>query len=77
MTRLILICSFAATLAACAAQSSDAGTAQSSDADKNTWGHENLACADVGIDPTSPIFRKCVDDLHQSIWAAHYLDLAN
>ena len=69
MTRLMLICSFAASLAACAAQSSDA--------DKNTWGHENLACADAGIDPSSPIFRKCVDDLHQSIWAAHYLDLAN
>ena len=67
--RLILISSFAATLAACAAQSSDA--------DKHTLAQENLACADVGIDPSSPIFGKCVADLHQSIWAAHYLDLGN
>jgi hypothetical protein len=69
MPRLILICSFAATLAACATRISDAN--------KSSWAQENLACADAGIDPGSPIFGQCVTDLHQSIWAAHYLDLGN
>jgi hypothetical protein len=69
MPRLILICSFAVTLTACATQSSDAN--------KSTWTQENLACADAGIDPGSPIFGQCVADLHQSIWARHNEDLGN
>jgi hypothetical protein len=75
MPRLILICAFAATLGACATQSSNADL--SSDANKNTWAHENLACADVGITPGSPTFDQCVADLHQSIWVAHNLDRGN
>ena len=75
MPRLILICSFAGTLAVCATESADAD--QSSDADKSTWSQESLVCADVGIDPGSPIFSRCVANLHQSIWAAHNLDLGN
>jgi hypothetical protein len=69
MPRLILICSFAATLAACATQNSDAN--------KNSWAQENLACADLGIDPGTPIFGHCVADLHQSIWAAHNEERGN
>jgi hypothetical protein len=69
MPRLILVCSFAATLGACATQSSDAN--------KSSWAQENLACADVGIDPGSPIFGQCVADLHQSIWAAHNEERGN
>ena len=69
MPRLILICTFAATLAACATQISDAN--------KSSWAQENLACADAGIDPGSSIFGRCVTDLHQSIWAAHNEDRAN
>ena len=56
MPRLILIYSFAVTLAACATQSSNADP--SSDADKNTWAQENLACADVGNSPGSPTFDQ-------------------
>ena len=59
--RLILISSFAAALAACAAQSSDTST--------TTWARENQACADIGIDPDSDIFAKCVTNLHNSLWA--------
>ena len=70
MSRFILICSFAATLAACAAQSAD--TVQS--ANKSGRVQDSLACADVGIDPGSPIFSQCVADLHHSLWAAQNLE---
>jgi hypothetical protein len=29
---------------------------------------DSLACADVGIDPGSPVFSQCVADLHHSLW---------
>ena len=47
MSRFVLICSFAATLAACATQNAD--TAES--ANKSAWTQDSLACADLGIDP--------------------------
>ena len=73
MSRFVLICSFAAMVAACATQSADA--AQS--AHKSAWVQDSLACADLGIDPGSPIFSQCVADLHHSLWAAKNLNLAN
>jgi hypothetical protein len=38
---------------------------------------DSLACADVGIDPGSPVFSQCVADLHHSLWAAQNQNLAN
>jgi hypothetical protein len=73
MSRFILICSFAATLAASATQSADAAES----AKKSAWEQDGLACADVGIDPGSPIFDHCVADLRHSLWAAKKQNLAN
>lgn len=73
MSRLILICSFAAMLAASVTQ--NAGAAQS--AYKSAWAQDSLACADIGIDPGSPIFSQCVADLHHSLWAAKNQNLTN
>jgi hypothetical protein len=73
MSRFILICSFAATLAAAAAQSADAAES----AQKSAWVRDSLACADVGIDPGSPLFSQCVADLHHSLWAARNQNLGN
>ena len=70
MSRMILISSFAALLAACGTQSADA--IQSGDRD--TWSQATLACADVGIAPGSDAFRQCVADLHDSVWAARRLE---
>ena len=66
MSRFILICSFAATLVASATQSVNAAES----AKKSAWVQDSLACADVGIDPGSPLFSQCVADLHHSLWAA-------
>jgi hypothetical protein len=73
MSRFILICSFAANLAASATQSADAAES----AKKSAWEQDGLACADVGIDPGSPIFDHCVADLRHSLWAAKNQNLAN
>ena len=73
MSRFILICSFAATLAASATQSADAAVSGK----KSAWEPDSLACADVGIDPGSPIFEQCVADLRNSLWAAKNQNLAN
>jgi hypothetical protein len=73
MSRFILICSFAATLAASATQSADAAE----NVEKNAWEQDSLACADIGIDPGSPIFSQCVADLRHSLWAAKNQNLAN
>jgi hypothetical protein len=73
MSRFILICSFAATLAASATQSADAVESTR----KSAWEQDSLACADVGIDPGSPIFDQCVADLRHSLWAAKNQNLAN
>ena len=64
MSRFVLICSFAATLAAVATQSSNAAES----AQKSAWVQDSLACADVGIDPGSGAFDQCVVDLYYSLW---------
>ena len=59
--------------AAAATQSADAAES----AQKSAWLQDSLACADVGIDPGSPVFGQCVADLDHSLWAAHNQNLAN
>ena len=73
MSRFVLICSFAATLAAAATQSANAAES----AKKTAWMQDGLACANVGIDPGSPVFSQCVADLRHSLWAAKNQNLAN
>jgi hypothetical protein len=58
MSRIALICSFAALLAACGTQS----------ASQSDWAKARLACADVGIAPGSGAFGQCVVDLYYSLW---------
>jgi len=53
----------------------NADAAQS--ANKSAWAQDTLACADIGIDPGSPIFSQCVADLHHSLWAAKNQNLGN
>ncbi len=60
MSRIILICVFAALLAACGSQGPD----------QTALARERLACADVGLDPDGSSFDQCVDDLDQSL--SHY-----
>jgi len=69
MSRIMLISSFAALLAASGTQSANA--AQSTDQD--AWARYNLACAAVGIDPGSAAFNQCVTDLNHSLWALRNL----
>ena len=69
MSRMILIYSFAALLAASGTQSANA--VQSTDQD--VWAQYSLACADVGIDPGSAAFNQCVVDLNHSLWALRNL----
>jgi hypothetical protein len=57
MSRITLICFFAALLAACGTEN-HAQTALA---------QERLACANVGIDPASPAFGQCVGDLDLSL----------
>lgn len=73
MSHFILICCFAATLAASATQSA----AATESAKKSAWVQDSLACAGIGIDPGSPVFSQCVADLHHSLWAAKNQNLAN
>jgi hypothetical protein len=65
MSRIILISSFVVLLAACGMQ--DAFDIRS--VGKSVVARERLACADLGIDPGSPVFSHCVADLHHSLWA--------
>jgi hypothetical protein len=58
MSRIALICAFAALLG-----SSDAASANQAD-----WSQARLACADVGIAPGSGAFDQCVFDLYYSLW---------
>ena len=58
MSRIILICSFAAALLV-------SGTVNANQSD---WQQARLACADVGIDPSSAAFGQCVIDLYYSLW---------
>lgn len=70
MSRIILISSFAALLAASGAQNANAIQG----ADQDDWARYNQACAEVGIDPGSPIFSQCVTDLDDSLWAVQNLE---
>jgi hypothetical protein len=69
MSRIMLISSLAAMLAASGAQSANAVQGANQDASAQY----NLACAEVGIDPGSAAFSQCVADLHHSLWAVENL----
>jgi hypothetical protein len=58
MSRIVLICSFAALLSSC-------GTVSAHQSDR---AQARLACADVGIAPGSGAFGQCVADLYNSLW---------
>jgi hypothetical protein len=58
MSRIIMIGAFAAVLLS-------SGTLS---AHQNDWAQARLACADVGIDPSSAAFGQCVVDLYYSLW---------
>ncbi len=58
MSRIILISSFAALLAACGIQS----------ANQTASTQARLACADLGVDPGGAAFGQCASDLEQSLW---------
>jgi hypothetical protein len=64
MSRIILIGSFAALLAASGTQSASAIES----ANQTAWAQARLACADVGIAPGSGAFGQCVFDLYYSLW---------
>ena len=64
MPRVILICGFAALLAAGSTQSANAIES----ANQTAWAQARLACADVGIAPGSGAFGQCVFDLYYSLW---------
>jgi hypothetical protein len=57
MSRITLICCFAALLGSC-------GTMRVNNID---WDHARLACADVGIAPGSSVFDQCVSNLYYSL----------
>jgi hypothetical protein len=64
MSRTILIGIFAALLAAGSTRSGNAIES----ANQTNWARARLACADIGIDPGSSAFGKCVFDLYYSLW---------
>jgi hypothetical protein len=64
MSRIILIGSFAALLAAGSTQSANAIES----ANQTAWKQARMACADVGVVPGSGAFRQCVFDLYYSVW---------
>ena len=70
MSRIILISSFAATLAASGTQSANAAQT----ANQSAWDRDALACADAGIAPGSGAFSQCVSDLHHSLWVERNLE---
>ena len=64
MSRIMLICSLTALLAAGGTRSASAIES----ANQTAWAQARLACADVGIDPGSAAFGQCVVDLYYSLW---------
>jgi len=64
MSRIILIGSFAALLAASSTQSANAIES----ANQTAWEQARLACAEVGIAPASGAFDQCVFNLYYSLW---------
>jgi hypothetical protein len=67
MSRIILISSFAAVLAAGTQNANAIESANQAD-----WAQARQACADVGVDPASPASGQCVFDLAQSLWDKQY-----
>jgi hypothetical protein len=61
MSRIVLLCAFAAVLASCATQSPS----------RTAWSQARLACADVGIAPGSGASTQCAADLDHSLWNNH------
>jgi hypothetical protein len=61
MSRTILIGIFAALLAAGSTRSASA-------IERASWAQTRLACADIGVDPSSSAFDQCVFDLYYSLW---------
>jgi hypothetical protein len=57
MSRIALICCFAALLGSCNPMR----------ANNIDWDHARLACADVGIAPGSSVFDQCVSNLYYSL----------
>ena len=57
-SRIVLACCFAALLGSC-----ETGAFRGAD-----WGRARLACADVGLEPGSNAFDKCVFDLYYTLW---------
>jgi hypothetical protein len=57
MSRVALVCCFAALLGSC--------TQNYQAAD---WSRARLACADVGLEPGSSAFDGCVFDLYYTLW---------
>ena len=65
MSRMILICSFAALLATVGSQSANAFES----ARQSEWAAQaGLACADVGIAPGRGDFNQCVFNLYYTLW---------
>ena len=69
MSRIVLISSLAALLAASGTHCANAVQG----ADQDASARYDLACADVGIDPGSAAFSQCVADLQYSLWALQNL----
>ena len=59
MARIVVACCFAVLLESCV-------TPNVANID---WEHARLACADVGIDPGSSMFDRCVANLYNTLWA--------
>jgi hypothetical protein len=57
MSRIVLICCFATFLGSCGASFQGAD-----------WGRARLACADLGLEPDTSPFDKCVFDLYYTLW---------
>ena len=64
MSRIMLISSLAALLAASGTHNAKA----IQNADQDAWAQYSLACAEMGIDPGSAAFNQCVADLRRSLW---------
>jgi hypothetical protein len=64
MSRIIIVCSLAALLAAGGARSANAMES----ANQTAWTQARQACAAVGIAPGSGAFGQCVFDLYYSLW---------
>jgi len=62
MSRIAIICCLAALL----------GSGGTQTVQRIDWDQARLACADVGIEPGSGVFNRCLFDLYYSLWAGQY-----